>query len=125
MRTLFTLLLFLSLFLLSLNSFSYAATIPCTDTSCNTAFGIIPTTPGGLVGAIFSLILGFAGGAAILLIIFGGYKLMISQGNSEKTQEAKETITSAILGLLFIIFSTALLQIIGVDVLGLGAVFKK
>lgn len=91
---------------------------------CSTAFGNISTRPADLIGTIFGLILGVSGSIAILLIIFGGYRLMMAQGNSEKTQEAKETITSAILGLLFILFSTTILQIIGIDVLGLKGIFK-
>jgi hypothetical protein len=44
---------------------------------------------------------------------------MTSQGNPEKVQAAREQLTSAIVGLLFIIFSLAILTIIGVDILKL------
>jgi hypothetical protein len=43
--------------------------------------------------------------------------MMTSTGNPEAIQEAKERITSAIVGLLFIIFSLVILQVIGVDIL--------
>lgn len=82
-----------------------------------TAIGNIPTNPEGLVNFLLKFILGISGGIAILLIIYGGYRLMTSQGNPEAIQGAKETITSAVVGLLFIIFSLVLLQIIGVDIL--------
>lgn len=81
-----------------------------------TAVGKISTSPSGLVGSIFSIILSMSGGIAILLIIFSGYTIMTSQGNPEKIQGAKETLTSAIVGLLFLIFSFAILQIITVDI---------
>lgn len=82
-----------------------------------TAVGEISTDPAGLVNFLLKLVLGLSGGIAILLIIFGGYKMMTSQGNPEALQGARETITSAIVGLLFIIFSLVLLQMIGVDIL--------
>lgn len=82
-----------------------------------TAVGNIPTSPAGLVGFVLRLVLGLSGGIALILIIVGAYQMMTSQGNPERLQGAKETITSAIVGLLFIIFSLLLLEIIGVDIL--------
>jgi Type IV secretion system pilin len=93
---------------------------PCggaTSTSCNTAIGKINTTGGGFVTSIFGIILSIAGTVAILLIILSGYRLMSSQGNPERVQQAREQLTSAIIGLLFIIFSFFLIQVIGGDVL--------
>lgn len=87
-------------------------------TKVNTGLGIpLSTDPVGFVKSIFGIILSLSGGIALLLIIFSGYKLMLSQGNPEKAQEAKETLTAAIVGLLFIIFSLVILQVIGVDIL--------
>ncbi len=65
------------------------------------------------------VILGLAGGIALLLIIYSGYKLMTSQGNPEAIQGARETLPSAIVGLLFIIFSMVILQVIGAGILGI------
>lgn len=90
---------------------------PCTNNICKTAIGEISTEPVGFVKSIFTIILSLSGGIALLLIILSGYKLMFSQGNPEKAQEAKETLTAAIVGLLFIIFSLVILQVIGVDIL--------
>lgn len=90
---------------------------PCKNNVCITAIGEISTDPAGFVKSIFGIILSLSGGVALLLIIFSGYKLMLSQGNPEKAQEAKETLTAAIVGLLFIIFSLVILQVIGVDIL--------
>jgi len=102
---------------LFLASRAYADTI-------NTAFGPFDTSPGGFVSKLFSIILSIAGIGALMLLIYGGYQYGLSQGNQEKAQQAKEVITSAIAGLLFIIFSTVILKIIGVDVLGLGSIFR-
>ncbi|PIP74934.1 MAG: hypothetical protein CO135_00330 [Candidatus Levybacteria bacterium CG_4_9_14_3_um_filter_35_16] len=86
--------------------------------SCLTGFGIpISTNPQDFVKAIFQIILSISGGIALLLVIFSGYRMVMSRGNPEKIQEARDRLTSAIVGLLFIIFSLVILQIIGVDIL--------
>ncbi|MEM4259583.1 MAG: hypothetical protein QXS38_02390 [Candidatus Pacearchaeota archaeon] len=102
--------------------------IPCLNTvvasenGCSkvrTAIGDIDTTPTGFVKSVFGLVLGLAGGLALLLIIYSGYMLIESRGNPEKIEAAREQLISAIIGLLFIIFSLVAVQIIGVDILNL------
>ncbi len=44
---------------------------------------------------------------------------MFSQGNPEQVQVAREELTAAIVGLLFIVLSLILIQFIGLDVLRL------
>ncbi|MCL4386827.1 pilin, partial [Patescibacteria group bacterium] len=77
----------------------------------------IPTDVEGIVKTFFGIILSIAGATATLLFIYAGYKIMAARGNPEKFQEAKDRFTSTILGLLFIILSLVILQIIGVDLL--------
>lgn len=83
----------------------------------NTAIGNISTEPAGFVRSIFSLVLGIAGGIALVLIILSGYRFMASQGNPEAVQASRDQLISAIVGLLFIIFSFVILQVIGVNIL--------
>jgi hypothetical protein len=88
--------------------------------SINTGLGVsLPTTPGGFVSALLGIVLSIAGGISIVLIMISGYKMMVSQGEPEKIKDAKEQLTAAIIGLLFIIFSLVILQIIGVNILNL------
>ena len=84
-----------------------------------TALGCIPTEPMDLVKWLFPYLLGFGGLAAFGLIVYSGFQLMTSSGDPQKIQGAKETITSAVTGLIFIILSLFLLRLIGVDILGL------
>lgn len=77
----------------------------------------INTDVGGFITSLLGLILSLSGGIAVLLIIISGYRLMISQGNPEKIQPAREQLTAAIVGLLFIIFSLVIIQVIGYDIL--------
>ena len=83
----------------------------------DTAVGQIQTTPEGFVKSVFSLILGLSGGLALLLIIYSGFQLVTSRGVPEKLEGAREQLVSAIIGLVFILLSLAILQIIGVDIL--------
>lgn len=86
--------------------------------SVSTGLGIdIKTDAGDLVKSVFGVILSISGGIALILIIISGYQLIFSQGNPEAVKAAQERLTSAIVGLLFIIFSLVILQIIGADIL--------
>jgi hypothetical protein len=84
-----------------------------------TAFGCLPTDSGQFVTTLLQFGSGIAGGIAFLLIIVGGFQIVMSAGNPEKLNEGKELVTSAIVGLLFIIFSVFLLKLIGVDILAI------
>ena len=86
--------------------------------SCNTGLGIkINANPQDFPKALFGVILSISGAIALLLIMISGYRLMTSAGNPEKVKGAREQLTSALIGLLFILFSLVILQIIGVDIL--------
>jgi hypothetical protein len=95
--------------------------LPCgtSGSSCSTAIGSIGTDPTTLVKAIYTAVLSIAGGIALLLIMLSGYRMTTSQGNPEALQNAREQLTAAIVGLLFIILSFTILRFIGVDLLGL------
>lgn len=83
----------------------------------NTAIAAISTNPKEFVTQIFGIILGLSGGIALILIIISGYRIMASSGNPEALQAGREQLVSAIVGLLFIIFSFVILQVIGVEIL--------
>lgn len=82
-----------------------------------TGVGRIPTDPAGFIKWFFGFLLGIGGGIALLLIIYSGYKFMTSRGDPERTKGAKETFTSALIGLIFLIFSMVILQVIAGTIL--------
>ena len=86
-------------------------------TSCSTALGDLPTNLSALLTRVFSIALSIAGVVALGLIIASGYRLMISQGNPEQVKGAREQLTAAIVGLLFIVFSLIILLVISVNIL--------
>lgn len=66
---------------------------------------------------VFGMIIGIAGMAALLCIIYCAFQLQLSQNNPEKIKETQELLTSCITGLILILFSIFILRIIGVDLL--------
>jgi len=68
---------------------------------------------------IFRWALGVGGGIAFLLIILASFQITSSAGNPEKIQAGKELLTSAVAGLIMLIFSYYILKVIGVDLLKL------
>lgn len=89
-------------------------------TGIQTALGCIPAkNPTQFVGWILRFAVGIGGGISFLLIIFGAIKVLTSGGNPENVKAGQEMITSALTGLIFIIFSLFLLKLIGVEILQL------
>jgi hypothetical protein len=84
-----------------------------------TALGCIENDPATFVPRLIGLGVGIAGGIAFLLILFGGFQILISAGNPEQMNAGKEIITSAVAGLLLIVFSIFLLRLIGYNILGI------
>ena len=97
---------------------------PALDPMCgqgiNTAIGCIP------LGDINSLIafflgwgIGIGGGISFLLILYAGFQITTSAGDPQKLQAGKELLTAAIAGIIMLIFSIFLLELIGVRILRL------
>ncbi len=80
-----------------------------------TAIGCIPAKPDSIIKTFITIGLSIGGGATFLLILAGAFRLSVSQGDPQATKDAKEQISSAIIGLVFIIFSITMLRFIGVN----------
>lgn len=89
--------------------------------SINSAIGCIPIldTKEAFLSFVLKWAVGIGGGIAFLLIIYAGFMIMTSAGNPERLKAGQELLTSAISGLILLIFSVVILKIIGVDILGL------
>lgn len=86
-----------------------------------TAIGCINdvANPTDFIEKMLALGVGIAGGIAFLLILFGGLQILTSAGNPEQLNAGRELVSSAVTGLLLIIFSIFLLQFIGVTIIGI------
>ncbi len=97
----------------------YEECVSCEDTNEGiwTAVGCIKWEPQTIVRQILRVALSIAGGVALLMILAAGFLFSTSQGDPKRVSEARELISSAVIGLLFIIFSVTILQFIGVSIL--------
>lgn len=86
----------------------------------STAIGCIPVRDtNGFISFVIGWFVGISGGIAFLFIVWSGFQIMTAAGNPEQLQQGRETLTSAISGLILIIFSVFLLKLIGINILGI------
>lgn len=76
--------------------------------SCPKSNTLLSTT----APAIVNLLLYVAGGIAIIMIIFGGMRYVLSTGNPTKVQDAKNTILYAIVGLVIAVGAYAIVAFV-------------
>lgn len=84
-----------------------------------TAIGCIPRDAPSIIATLIRVGLSMAGGFGLISILVAGFMYSTSQGDVKRANDAREMMTAAIIGLLFIIFSVAILEFIGVSVLRL------
>jgi len=88
----------------------------------DTAIGCIPVEDtSAFMGWILGWAIGVGGGIAFLLIVYASFMVITSQGNPERLKAGQELLTSAISGLIMLVFSVFILRFIGVDILGLDS----
>lgn len=125
MKRLFTLLSLILVVFLS-PTITFAADPYCTagdpSSGIQTAIGCISTSAegsGGFFEAILRVFVGISGGLALCLMLYGVFIVTTSAGIPDKLKEGSEIITSTIAGLIFILLSVFLLNLIGINILGL------
>lgn len=96
----------------------------CGNTEIDTAIGCVPVLGNdngtGFAGFVLKWGIGVGSGIAFLLIVYASFMIMTSQGDPNRLKAGQELLTSAISGLLLLIFSIFVLKFIGLDILGLG-----
>jgi hypothetical protein len=68
-----------------------------------TSSGVKVTSVAGITGAIITVVLGLLGIVFVGLLIYAGIQWMTAEGNEEKVEHSKNTISRAIIGLLIVI----------------------
>jgi hypothetical protein len=91
----------------------------CGPESLSTALGCLPYTKDAFVSTILSFIVGIAGAIALVVMLIATVQFMTASGDAKKLQSAKELFMSALVGLLFLIFSVSLLRIVAGDIIKL------
>jgi hypothetical protein len=70
------------------------------------------TSATDLVAKVINLALYFSGIVAVVFIIIGGFYFMTARGNEEQATSGRKTLTYAIIGLVIIIFSFVIVNVI-------------
>lgn len=90
----------------------------CADKeSVDTALGCIPVKMDKFIAWLLPVLFSISGAIAFLLMVYGFILITTSQGDPKAVQGARETITSAITGLLISIFAIFILRLITLDIL--------
>jgi len=96
-----------------------AATSPfcANSTDIDTALGCIPVEIGPFVSWLSTWIFGVSGMVAFLMMVYGFFLMATSSGDPKAVQGAKETVTSAITGLIVSIFGVFILRLVALNIL--------
>ncbi|HEY8108915.1 MAG TPA: pilin [Patescibacteria group bacterium] len=77
---------------------------------------------GEILSRVIDALLLFAGAIAVLFLIIGGFRYVVSTGNAEQVDAARKTILYAVLGLIVIFIAFVLTRLIQ-DYLGVRGRF--
>jgi len=72
---------------------------------------------GSLLSQVFNILLAFAGVAAVIFIIIGGFWFITSSGNEERAEKGRKTLINSIIGLAVIILAATIVRVV-VNTLG-------
>ena len=91
------------------------------ETGVQTAIGCIHVlgSQESFTADILKWAIGIGGGIAFVLIVYAGFMIMTASGNPERIKAGQELMTSAIAGIILLIFAIFILKLVGVDILGL------
>jgi hypothetical protein len=89
-------------------------------TGTNTAFGCLPNSVNGIVAFVVRLVVGLAGGVALLVIIINLITIIASSNDPEKIAEARKKLTSAVVTFIVLLLSLTILSLLGLKILDLG-----
>ena len=100
-----------------------AEDIRCGTDGINTAIGCLNVLGGQdqFLGSILQWAVGIGGGIAFILIVYAGFMIMSAAGSPDRLKAGQELLTSALSGLILLVFSIFILKFIGVDILHLDA----
>ena len=70
------------------------------------------TTAANVLGVAITWVLLLVGGLAVLFLLWGGLQYVTSSGNKDKAEQAKQTITYAVIGLIVIVLARVIVTLV-------------
>jgi hypothetical protein len=71
-----------------------------------------PASLTGIAGAIANILIFITGATAVIMIIIGGLKYVLSMGNAKQVESAKNTILYSVIGIVISISSYAMVNFV-------------
>lgn len=103
---------------------------PAVDPKCTTYGGVpVPSafcgydslagkySATGVIVEIINIILWIVGLLAVLFVVIGGVRYITAHGNEEQAEDAKKTITQAVVGIIIVVLSFVIIRVITVAVI--------
>lgn len=84
-----------------------------TTDSCKIITKDVANVPALVILGFIDIGLFLAGILAVLMIIWGGYKFILSDGSPDQIAGGRKTILNAVIGLIIVIFSAQIVNFIG------------
>lgn len=74
----------------------------------------VPNNPLGVANlqSALQLVFGLAGAIAFIIVVLGGLKYVLSQGNPQETAKAKDTIMYALIGLVICLVAFTIVRFV-------------
>lgn len=91
------------------------SSFPCPQgLNCSTQIsgGNVPVALNGLISQVIQWLLSIALGLAVLFVVIGGFRYMVSAGNEESAEAAKNTVINSLIGIVLIILSYSVVQVV-------------
>lgn len=108
-------MLFLLILPFSVGAADFCGSNSLIKVPCPLGTGTFPSgqqTAGGLALSIINIALLIVGSLAVIFLIYGGFRYLTARGNEEQNETAKNIIRQSILGLVIVILSMAVINII-------------
>ena len=97
-----------ALFFSPFSVFADLYTPPCINgLSCSSGGGAYD-----FILTIIKFVLAFAFLLAVVMLIYGGFRYIFSAGNEEATEAGKKTVINALIGIVIIILSFVIVQVV-------------
>lgn len=74
--------------------------------------------PRRVIAEVIRIILGFLGILAVIIVLYAGFKWMLSGGNEEKISEAKKMLIAGAIGLVIILCAYAIANFVINQIIG-------
>jgi hypothetical protein len=71
-------------------------------------------TLGNIINALILYLFPLVGLAMLLYLVYGGYQYMLSRGDPKAVEQAKSTLTTAIVGFIIVFAAYWIVQIFGI-----------